>query len=174
MWREYVSLLTLHNDGHIGGTSAIRCGGNRGLLIIHCWNNKVMVGNDGWLSCWLYGVWSIDGNYRVITLIFKKYGNLPLCLENCALFSLPPMFTNILYTYIWRYIIYPGEPSGNIPSNCHGTFIHIFMHGYYPIYQKKISKLSFFMIYARKYVSKDHTFFIHLQNFLTLIPFMIQ
>ena len=34
---------------------------------------------------------SIDGNYRVITLIFKKYDNLPLCLENYALFSLPPI-----------------------------------------------------------------------------------
>ena len=33
----------------------------------------------------------IDGNYRVITLIFTKYGNLPLCLENYALFSLPPI-----------------------------------------------------------------------------------
>ena len=43
-------------------------------------------------------VQAIDGNYRVITLIFKKYGNLPLCLENYALFSLHPIFTNILYT----------------------------------------------------------------------------
>ena len=29
---------------------------------------------------------SIDENYRVITLILKKNGNLPLCLENYALF----------------------------------------------------------------------------------------
>ena len=42
---------------------------------------------------------AIDGNYWVITLIFKKYGNLPLCLENYALFYLPPIFTNHLYTY---------------------------------------------------------------------------
>ena len=55
----------------------------------------------------------IDGNYRVINLIFKKYGNLPLCLENYALLSLPPIFTNILYTYPLRDIIYLGEPSGN-------------------------------------------------------------
>ena len=82
---------------------------------------------------------SIYGNYRVITLIFTKYGNLPLCLENYTLFSLPPIFTNILYTYPLRYIIYLGEPSGNIISNYHGTFIHICMHGYYPIHQKKIS-----------------------------------
>ena len=52
------------------------------------------------------------GNYRLITLIFKKYGNLPLCLENCALFSLPPIFTNNLSTYTLRYIIYLGEPFG--------------------------------------------------------------
>ena len=31
----------------------------------------------------------IDENYRVITLILKKYGNLPLCLKNYTLFSLP-------------------------------------------------------------------------------------
>ena len=37
----------------------------------------------------------IDGNYRVITLIFTKYGDLPLCLENYALFSLPPILQNI-------------------------------------------------------------------------------
>ena len=117
---------------------------------------------------------SIDENYRVITLILKKYGNLPLCLENYALFSLPPIFTTILYTYPLRYIIYLEEPLGNIIKNYHGTFIHIFMHGYYPIYQNNITKPSFFMIHARKSVSKADTFLIHLQNFLTLIPFMIQ
>ena len=79
---------------------------------------------------------SIDGIYRVITLILKKYGNLPLCLDNYALFSLPPIFRNILYTYTLRYIIYLLEPSDNIISNYHGTFIHIFMHGYYPIRHK--------------------------------------
>ena len=45
----------------------------------------------------LHRIWTIDGNYRVINLIFKKYGNLPLCLEKCALFSLPPIYTNISY-----------------------------------------------------------------------------
>ena len=114
----------------------------------------------------ILGVQSIDGNYRAITLILKKYGNLPLCLENYALFLLPPIFTNILYTYTLRYIIYIGEPSGNIISNCHGTFIHILLHGYYPIYQKKTSKASFFIIHTRKPVSKADTFLIHLQMFL--------
>ena len=116
---------------------------------------------------------SVDVKYQVITLILKKYGNLPLCLENYALFSLPTIFTTILYAYPLRHIIYLGEPSGNIILNYHGTFIHIFMHGYYPIYQKKISKPSFFMIHTQKSVSKADTFLIHLQNFLTLIPFMI-
>ena len=51
----------------------------------------------------------IYGNYRVITLIFTKYGNLPLCLDNYALFSLPPIFTNNLYTYTLSNIIYLGE-----------------------------------------------------------------
>ena len=72
--------------------------------------------------------YGIDDNFRVITLILEKYGNLPLCLENYALFLLPLIFTNILYTYTLRYIIYLGEPPGNIISNYHGTFIHIYMH----------------------------------------------
>ena len=94
----------------------------------------------------------IDGNYRVITLIFTKYGNLPLCLENYALFSLPPIKKKCIYTYALSNILYLGEPSGNIITNYHGTFIHIFMHGCYPIYQKKIFK-PFFHIHARKSVS---------------------
>ena len=77
---------------------------------------------------WSQVVTGIDENYRVITLIFKKCGNSPLYLENYALFLLPPIFTNILYTYPLRYIIYLGEPSGNIILNYHGTFIHIYMH----------------------------------------------
>ena len=55
----------------------------------------------------------VDRNYRRITLIFKKYGDYPLCLEKYALFSLPPIFTNNLFTYTLRYIIYLGQPSGN-------------------------------------------------------------
>ena len=73
---------------------------------------------------------AIDGNYRVINLIFKKYGNLTLCLENYALFLLLLIFTKKIYTYILRHIIHIGEPPGNIIPNYHGTFIHIFMHGY--------------------------------------------
>ena len=75
---------------------------------------------------------TVDGNYWVITLIFKEYGNLPLCLENYVLFQLPPIYTKKLYTL--RYIIYLGEPSGNIISNYHGTFIHIYMHWYDPMF----------------------------------------
>ena len=41
----------------------------------------------------------IDQNYRVITLILKKCGNLPLCLENDVLFSLPPIL-QIFYIHI--------------------------------------------------------------------------
>ena len=73
---------------------------------------------------------AIDSNYRVITLVFTKYGELPLCLDNYALFSLPLIFTKQLYLV---------EPSGNIISNYHGTFIQIFMHAYSPIYKNKIS-----------------------------------
>ena len=71
---------------------------------------------------------TIYENYRVITLILKKYGNLPLCLETYALFSLPPIFTTILYSYPLRYILYLGEPLGNIISNFHGKFIHLCMY----------------------------------------------
>ena len=43
---------------------------------------------------------------------FEKYVNLPLCLENYALFSLPLIFTNILHTYTFtlRNIINIGKP----------------------------------------------------------------
>ena len=88
----------------------------------------------------LYGIYD---NYRLITLIFKKCGNLSLCLENCALFSLLLIFTTILYKYPLRYIIYLGEPSGNIISNYHDTFIHIYMYWYDPIF-KKIYETLFF------------------------------
>ena len=75
----------------------------------------------------------IDGNYRVITFIFKKYGNLLLCLDNYALFSLPLLFTKKIYTYTLSNITYFVEHSGNTISNYYGTFVHIFMHGYYLI-----------------------------------------
>ena len=63
---------------------------------------------------WFYIGASIDDNYWVITLIFKKYGNLPLCLKNYVLFLLPPIFTKNIYTYTLSNIISLGEPSGNI------------------------------------------------------------
>ena len=47
-------------------------------------------------------------------LIFTKYRNLPLRLENDALFLLPPIFTKRLYTYPLGNIIYLGYPSSNI------------------------------------------------------------
>ena len=71
----------------------------------------------------------IEESYRVINLISKKYGNLPLCLKNHALFLLPPIFTRKLYTYKYSYIIYLGEPPGYIILNEHVTFIHILIHG---------------------------------------------
>ena len=64
---------------------------------------------------------------------FQKNGNLPLCLENSEGFSLPHIFTKKNYIYALHYIIYLGEPSGNIISNYYRTFIHISMHGYDPI-----------------------------------------
>ena len=110
---------------------------------------------------------SIDGNNQVITLILKKYGNLPLLFgELCIILVTPDFYKYFMFIHI--------RASGNIISNYHGTFMHIFMHRYCPIYQKKISKSSFFIIHARKYVSKADTVLIHLQNFLTLISFMIQ
>ena len=84
-------------------------------------------------------------NYRVITLILEKYGNLPLCLENCALFLLPLIFTNILYPYALMHIIYLGEPTGNIISNDHGTFILLCMYWFDPIL-KKYKWNSFFSL----------------------------
>ena len=43
---------------------------------------------------YFYVARSIDWNYRLITLLFKKYGDLSLCLENYALLSLPQIFTH--------------------------------------------------------------------------------
>ena len=109
------------------------------------WSKSCITGSDQFGHWWGWHnvTRSIEGGYRVITLIFKKYGNLPLCLENYALFSLPLIYKNILYTYPLRYIIYLGEPSGNTIWNYHSTFIQIFMHGYYSIHQKKNPKPSF-------------------------------
>ena len=66
----------------------------------------------------------------------KKNDNIPLYLKNYAIFLSPPIFTNNIYTYILRYMMYLGEPSGNIIKNYHCTFIEIFMHGYDPSLKK--------------------------------------
>ena len=103
------------------------------VLISHLEN--IVVGNGlaciMCLKCAL--ACAIDGNYRVITLLFKKYGNLPLCLENYALFLLPLIFTNIFHTYPLMYIIYLGEPSGNfdfkLPWHIY-TYIHAWILSY--------------------------------------------
>ena len=42
----------------------------------------------------------------------------------------------------------------------------MFMHRYYPIYQKKHFKPSFCIIHTRKSVSKDDTFFNSSQKFI--------
>ena len=89
-----------------------------------------------------FGVWTINGNYLVITLIFKNC-NLPLFLNPYALFSLPPIFTKNIFTYTLSYTIYLGEPWGNIISNHHGIFIHIFMHGYDPSFKIYILTVCF-------------------------------
>ena len=70
---------------------------------------------------------SIDDNYRVITLILKNMVIYPFVWRIID-YSRYPNFMNILYTCPLRYIIYLGELLGNIISNYHGTFIHIFMH----------------------------------------------
>ena len=116
----------------------------------------------------------IDENYRVINIIFKIYGNLPLCLDNYALFLLPPIFKNKLYTYTFRNIIYLGEPSGNF--NLKLTW-HIYTHNHACILSylpKENFQTVFSMIHGGKYVSQANTFSIHIQNTLTLIPVMIQ
>ena len=95
----------------------------------------------------------IDGNYRLITLIFKTYGNLHLCFENHVLFLLPPIFTNILYTYTLRPIIYLGERLGNftVKSPWH---IYTNIHAWILSYPSKENVQNvFFMIHARKSVS---------------------
>ena len=58
--------------------------------------------SGGWTSC----AHIIDKNYQVITFIFKTYGNLPLCLENYALFSLPPILPKKIHMYIKLYNLF--------------------------------------------------------------------
>ena len=65
-------------------------------------------------------------------------------MENYALFSLPSIFTTFLYAYALVNILYLGEPSGNSFWNSYGAFIHIFIHGYYHIYQKENYQIVFF------------------------------
>ena len=112
--------------------------------------------------------WELPGNYPY----FEKYGNLPLCLDNYALFSLPPIFTTILYTYPLRHILYLGEPSVNTISNYHGTFIHLYMHWYDPIYKiykwnscfSLIHMAVFFLIFLCQQYIKNY-FIIYKLNF---------
>ena len=47
-------------------------GGNCGFLTNNSWNNRVMVGHDGLLLCWLYGVWRLSG------------GNFGCLIINCC------------------------------------------------------------------------------------------
>ena len=78
--------------------------------------------------------------------------------ELCII-TLPPIFRTFLYSYALRYIIYLGEPKGNIISNYNGKILHIIIHGYYAIYQTKLSKPSFFLIHKRKSELKNRHFF---------------
>ena len=84
---------------------------------------------------------SIDVNYRVITLISKNmviYSSVWRIMH----YSRYPRILQRIYTYTLRYIIYLGEPSGNIISIYHGTFIHIFIYWYDP--KSKIYILNLF------------------------------
>ena len=72
----------------------------------------------------------IDGNYRVITLILKHMAIYPSVWRIMHYFRYP-RFLQIFLIYISIKVYdLSGEPSGNIISNYHGTFIHIYMHSY--------------------------------------------
>ena len=59
-------------------------------------------------------------------------------------YYLTPDFPTIIYIYPLRYIIYLEEPLGDIISNYHGTFVHLYMHWYYTIYLKNINETVVF------------------------------
>ena len=105
--------------------------------------------------------WELSGNYSY----FYKIWYLPLYLENYEWFSLPLLLSKKLQTDTLSNIIYLGEPLGNILSNLHDTFIHIFMHGYYPIYQRKIPK-PFFSYSCKKICLIGRHFFNSSPKFL--------
>ena len=83
--------------------------------------------------------WELPGNYPHFQ---KIWSFIPLFGELCIILVTPDFYKNI-YTYTLIYIIYLGEPSGNTISNPHGTFIHIFMHGYNPNFKKYILNVFF-------------------------------
>ena len=57
--------------------------------------------------------WELPGNYHY----FEKIWYFTPLFGELSIILVTPNFTNILYTYPLRYIIYLGEPSGNIISN---------------------------------------------------------
>ena len=65
--------------------------------------------------------WKLPGKY----LYFKNIWQCTPLFGALCIILLPPILTKYIYKYSLGYIIYLGEPSGNIISNYHGIFIHI-------------------------------------------------
>ena len=82
--RAQLPCCAVQNSARVDGAPLLACG----ATACPCWRHR----------------WELRGNYPY----FTKYGNLPLCLENCALFSLPLIFTKNIYTYTLSNILYLG------------------------------------------------------------------
>ena len=82
----------------------------------------------------------IDLNYRIITLIITKHGNLPFLLQNDATF---------LYTYALINILYLGELPGNLNFKLPW---HIYIHFHAWI-------LSFIYFFLPNIIAKYCSFF---------------
>ena len=88
----------------------------------------------------------------------------------------PLIFTKRLFTYPLSNILYLGYPYGNIISNYHGTFIHIFMYGCYLFLN--IYQTSFFCQFYRfifrcilffTNVTSKIFHFLQVENFMELV-----
>ena len=114
-------------------------------LLLRLKNIRRLVFPWKWFNGWIFTRchrWELPVNY----LFFYKISNFTLPSGESCIIIVTPNVYNILYIYSLINILYMGEPSVNSIWNYHCTFIHIFMHAYYHIYQKEIINRFFLWI----------------------------
>ena len=104
-------------------------------------------------------------NYQLITLTFKNMVIYPSVWRIMNDSRYPNFYNKYIYTL--NYIICLGEPSGNIISNYHDTFIHISMNGYDP--NLKIHILNRFFVNVAVLIFQCIFFITNVTFFLELV-----